>query len=145
MRGASLRNLQGMDVPIPLGRLTVISGVSGSGKSTFVEDVLVASLEAGKALGCAAIDGPRLRPVMVDQSPIGINPRSNAATYTGLADVIRDLFAGAERAFAVAFFVQPPGRRLPDLRRDGRGGGAHALPAFHLDPLRGLRRAALFG
>ncbi len=98
VRGASLRNLPDIDVPIPLGRLTVITGVSGSGKSTLVEDVLVASLEAGKPAGCQAVDGPRLKPVMVDQSPIGRNPRSNPATYTKLADIIRDLFASAEPA-----------------------------------------------
>jgi excinuclease ABC subunit A len=103
VRGASLRNLKGMDVSIPLGRLTVISGVSGSGKSTFVEDVLVPSLNAGRAVGCSAIEGPKLQPVMVDQSPIGINPRSNPATYTGLADVIRDLFA-AESGLSPSHF-----------------------------------------
>jgi len=95
VRGASLRNLAEIDAPLPLGRLTVITGVSGSGKSTFVEDVLVASLNAGKPVGCRALDGPRLKPVFVDQSPIGQNPRSNPATYTKLADIIRDLFAGA--------------------------------------------------
>jgi excinuclease ABC subunit A len=93
IHGASLRNLKNIDVPIPLGRLTVISGVSGSGKSTFVEAVLVASLNARQPRGCQSVDGPALRPNLVDQSPIGINPRSNPATYTKLADIIRDLFA----------------------------------------------------
>ncbi len=93
VRGASLRNLQGFDVSVPVERLTVITGVSGSGKSTLVEDVLVASLNAGTPMGCSRLEGPLLKPVFVDQSPIGINPRSNPATYTGLADIIRDLFA----------------------------------------------------
>jgi excinuclease ABC subunit A len=93
VRGASLRNLRDIDVPIPLGRLTVITGVSGSGKSTFVDDVFVASLTRGEPVGCRALDGPRLKPTFVDQSPIGQNPRSNPATYTKLADIIRDLFA----------------------------------------------------
>ena len=93
VRGAHLRNLQEIDVPIPIGRLAVITGVSGSGKSTFVEDVLVASLSEGKPVGCRAIEGPPIKPVFVDQSPIGHNPRSNPATYTKLADIIRDLFA----------------------------------------------------
>jgi excinuclease ABC subunit A len=93
IRGADLRNLRDIDVPIPIGRLTVISGVSGSGKSTFVEDVLVTSLNAGEPVGCAEIEGPLLKPVLVDQDPIGLNPRSNPATYTKLADVIRDCFA----------------------------------------------------
>ena len=92
-RGAHLRNLQQIDVPIPVGRLTVITGVSGSGKSTLVEDVLVASLAARQPVGCARVDGPWLKPVWVNQDPIGINPRSVPATYTHLADIIRDLFA----------------------------------------------------
>ena len=95
VRGATLRNLRDIDVPVPLGRLTVVTGVSGSGKSTFVEDVLTASLSSGEPAGCHAIDGPALKAVMVDQDPIGRNPRSNPATYTKLADVIRDCFATA--------------------------------------------------
>ena len=95
VRGARARNLQQIDVPIPLHRLTVITGVSGSGKSTFVEEVLNESLLAGQAVGCAGIEfNGALRAVLVDQSPIGRNPRSNPATYTKLADLIRDLFAG---------------------------------------------------
>ncbi|HEY3341881.1 MAG TPA: ATP-binding cassette domain-containing protein, partial [Anaerolineae bacterium] len=93
LRGADLRNLRDIDVAIPLGRLTVITGVSGSGKSTLVEDVLIASMRAGKPVGCADVDGPWLKPVLVDQDPIGLNPRSNPATYTKLADIIRDAFA----------------------------------------------------
>ena len=93
VRGAALRTLQNLDVPIPLHRLTVVTGVSGSGKSTLVEDVLVASLEKRKPVGCREIEGPALKPVIVDQSPIGRNPRSNPATYTKLADAIRDLYA----------------------------------------------------
>jgi excinuclease ABC subunit A len=95
LRGATLRNLQDIDVPIPIGRLTVITGVSGSGKSTLVEDVLVATLKEGTPQGCREINGPPLKPVLVDQSPIGRNPRSNPATYTKLSDVVRDLFATA--------------------------------------------------
>jgi excinuclease ABC subunit A len=90
---ACLRNLQDIDVAIPLNRLTVITGVSGSGKSTLVEDVLLASIKAGYPIGCSAIEGAKVRPVVVDQSPIGINPRSNPATYTKLADLVRDFFA----------------------------------------------------
>jgi excinuclease ABC subunit A len=93
LRGADLRNLRDLDIAIPLGRLTVITGVSGSGKSTLVEDVLVASLHAGGPVGCAEVEGPWLKPMLVDQDPIGLNPRSNPATYTKLADIIRDTFA----------------------------------------------------
>ena len=95
IHAASEHNLQDIDVRIPLGRLTVVSGVSGSGKSTLVEHVLVPSLTQKKAVGCADISTPTIKPVMVDQSPIGRNPRSNPATYTKLAGVIRDLFATA--------------------------------------------------
>jgi excinuclease ABC subunit A len=88
IRRANLRNLQDIDVPIPLGCLTVISGVSGSGKSTLVEDVLVSTLISGQPTGCQRIDSPAIKPVLVDQSPIGKNPRSNPATYTKLSDII---------------------------------------------------------
>ncbi|MBN1312336.1 MAG: ATP-binding cassette domain-containing protein [Anaerolineae bacterium] len=110
MRGASLRNLRGIDVPIPLGRLTVVTGVSGSGKSTLVEDVLVASLSGDEAVGCAGIEGRAIKPVFVDQSPIGRNPRSNPATYTRLSDIIRDRFAAQTGLSASHFsFNRPEG------------------------------------
>jgi excinuclease ABC subunit A len=92
---ANQHNLQDVDVSIPVGRMTVITGVSGSGKSTLVEHVLVPSLKKQEAIGCAGIKGKQLKPVLVDQSPIGRNPRSNPATYTKLSDIIRDLFAAA--------------------------------------------------
>lgn len=95
LRRANLRNLRAVDVTIPLERLTVVTGVSGSGKSTLVEDVLAASLQKQAPVGCEAIEGPPLAGIMVDQSPIGRNPRSNPATYTKLADIVRDLFAEA--------------------------------------------------
>lgn len=110
VRGAHLRNLQEIDVPIPLARLTVITGVSGSGKSTLVEDVLVASLAENKPTGCRAVEGPSLKPVLVDQNPIGRNPRSNPATYTKLADIIRDLYAAVTGLSASHFsFNRPEG------------------------------------
>ncbi len=93
IHGAGLHNLKGLDIPIPLARLTVVSGVSGSGKSTLVQHVLHASLSDGEPHGCRAVDGPVLKSVLVDQSPIGRNPRSNPATYTKLSDIIRDTFA----------------------------------------------------
>ena len=82
MCGADLRNLQEIDVPIPLSRLSVITGVSGSGKSTFVEDVLAATLAQGGPIGCRAIEGPGLKPVVVDQNPI---VRDCFAAATGLS------------------------------------------------------------
>jgi excinuclease ABC subunit A len=110
IKRANLRNLQGIDVPIPLQRLTVITGVSGSGKSTLVEDVLVSSLIEGRPVGCAKIEGSHPKPVMVDQSPIGLNPRSNPATYTKLSDIVRDLFAAATKLSPSHFsFNRPEG------------------------------------
>ena len=103
IRNAHLRNLRNIDVPIPLGRLTAITGLSGSGKSSLVEDVLVASLEKSTPIGCSAVEGTSPKPVMVDQKPIGLNPRSNPATYTKLADIIRDLYA-ARTGFSTSHF-----------------------------------------
>ena len=93
IRQASEHNLQEIDIKVPVNRLTVITGVSGSGKSSLVEHVLVPTLNRKRPIGCKGIDGPAVQPIMVDQSPIGRNPRSNPATYTKLSDIIRDLFA----------------------------------------------------
>ncbi|MFW9930272.1 MAG: hypothetical protein ACFFD1_12830, partial [Candidatus Thorarchaeota archaeon] len=87
-----LRNLRNFNVKIPLHDFTVITGVSGSGKTTFAVDVLVSSLLSKKPVGCEVISDFSLKPVLVDQSPIGKNPRSNPATYTKLSDIIRDYF-----------------------------------------------------
>ncbi len=116
IHGAHLRNLKQIDVPIPIGRLTVITGVSGSGKSTLVEDVLVPSLLTGKAVGCLEVRGPKLIPILVDQSPIGRNPRSNPATYTGLADIIRDLFSAATGLPASFFSFNRPEGACPECQ-----------------------------
>jgi excinuclease ABC subunit A len=94
--GARKHNLRHIRVKIPMGRLTVVTGVSGSGKSTLVEDVLAASLAQKTPAGCDRISYPgnsRLKAVMVDQSPIGKNPRSTPATYTKLSDIIRDIYS----------------------------------------------------
>ncbi|MBN1329290.1 MAG: ATP-binding cassette domain-containing protein [Candidatus Heimdallarchaeota archaeon] len=91
--GVNFRNLKNIDVQIPLERLTVITGISGSGKSTLIEEVVVPSLTKKKPIGCKEINGPMLKAVIVDQSPIGRNPRSNPATYTNLSDIIREIFS----------------------------------------------------
>ncbi|MBM7789570.1 excinuclease ABC subunit UvrA [Tenggerimyces flavus] len=103
VRGASANNLRGFDCAIPVGRLTVVTGPSGAGKSTFARNVVVGSLEAGEARGCTQLEGPGLRAITVDQSPIGRNPRSNPATYTGLASHVRNRFAKSTGLPASAF------------------------------------------
>ncbi len=96
-------NLKNINAKIPLNRLTVITGVSGSGKSTLVEDVLFATLKGKEPVGCNKIISLKVKPIMVDQGPIGNNPRSNPATYTKIAEIIRKLFAKATRFKATYF------------------------------------------
>ncbi len=107
---AFFRNLQQIDIKIPLNCMTVITGVSGSGKSTLIEEVIVPSLTKKKAIGCKEIIGSLLKPIIVDQSPIGRNPRSNPATYTNLSDIIREIFSNQTKLSASHFsFNRPEG------------------------------------
>jgi excinuclease ABC subunit A len=126
LRGASLHNLRNLDVSLPVGRLTVVAGPSGAGKSTLVRDVLVGSLEAGEPHGCAAIEGPALRPITVSQEPIGRNARSSAATYSGLADQLRKLFADASGEPSARFSFNRPEGACPAC--DGIGSIEIKLP-----------------
>ena len=106
IKGATANNLKNIDVSIPLGELVVISGVSGSGKSSLINDILAKELLArlhrantvpGKhdeIVGIKQLD----KAIIIDQSPIGRTPRSNPATYTGLFTPIRELFASLPEA-----------------------------------------------
>ncbi|MCB6364779.1 excinuclease ABC subunit UvrA [Intestinibacillus massiliensis] len=106
VRGASVNNLKNTDFTIPLGTLTCITGVSGSGKSSFVNEILykrlAAELNGAKTRAGAheGMDGiEHLDKVIdIDQSPIGRTPRSNPATYTGVFGDIRELFASTQDA-----------------------------------------------
>ena len=139
VRNATLHNLKGIDVEVPLARLTCVTGVSGSGKSTLVRDVLYANLHhllsksrrrAGASspalLGCEGIDGWQAidRVLEVDQTPIGKTPRSCPATYVGIWDDIRRLFAGSNEArmrgyTASRFSFNVDGGRCPECEGQG--------------------------
>lgn len=108
IEGGSCHNIQNLTVDIPLGRLVVVSGVSGSGKSTFLYEILHKNLLAqydrryrsAKVYNCSVFKGDSslTRTILVDQSPIGRTPRSNPATYTGAWGPIRELFASTQEA-----------------------------------------------
>jgi excinuclease ABC subunit A len=106
VKGASEHNLRGVDVAFPLGCLVAVTGVSGSGKSTLVNDILYKAL-ARELNGARTVPGKHARitgiqqldkVVHVDQGPIGRTPRSNPATYTGVFDHVRKLFAATTEA-----------------------------------------------
>ena len=106
IHGAAEHNLKGIDVNIPKGVVTCVTGVSGSGKSSLVNEILYKSLaqkknrakvKPGKCAGISGIDDID-KVIDIDQSPIGRTPRSNPATYTGLFNDIRELFASTEDA-----------------------------------------------
>jgi len=104
--GATEHNLKNIDIEIPLGKFVTITGVSGSGKSTLVSDILAKALNKyffnakespgrhEKIKGLGNID----KVININQAPIGRTPRSNAATYTGVFSLVRDLFASTEEA-----------------------------------------------
>ncbi|MFA6408037.1 MAG: excinuclease ABC subunit UvrA [Candidatus Paceibacterota bacterium] len=108
VRGATLHNLVNQNIDVPLGKLVCITGVSGSGKSTFLYDILHRNIAArfarreSKLEHIASLTGTEYvgRAVLIDQSPIGRTPRSNPATYTGAFTYIRDLFAATSEARA---------------------------------------------
>ncbi len=108
IKGGNVFNIKNMNVEIPLGKLVCVTGVSGSGKSSFVYEILYKNLQArldrryrsAKTENCSSFAGSEYlgRSILIDQSPIGRTPRSNPATYTGAWTHIRDMFAETEEA-----------------------------------------------
>jgi excinuclease ABC subunit A len=130
--GASEHNLKDIDVEVPLGMLTCVTGVSGSGKSTFVHDVLYAALKRAKGDWDRRVGAHRKLEgaefvtdvVLVDQAPIGRTPRSNPVTYLKAFDPIRELFAATKDArsrglSASHFSFNVPGGRCEACEGEG--------------------------
>ncbi len=132
VKGARQNNLKNIDVQFPLGIMTCVTGVSGSGKSSLVNEILYKTLakelnraktkpgDHDKITGLEQLD----KVINIDQSPIGRTPRSNPATYTGVFDLIRDLFAGTKDAKAMGynkgrFSFNIPGGRCEACKGDG--------------------------
>ncbi|QQG53055.1 MAG: excinuclease ABC subunit UvrA [Candidatus Falkowbacteria bacterium] len=144
--GASANNLKNITVEIPLGRLVGISGVSGSGKSSFLYDVLYKNVSHIKARpgGRAKMEDVKEikgtdyinKVIVIDQSPIGRTPRSNPATYTGIFTPIRDFFASLpearERGYGIGrFSFNRPGGRCEACE----GAGANLIEMHFLPPV----------
>lgn len=132
VKGAAENNLKNIDVTIPLGKLVVVSGVSGSGKSSLINDIVAKELQArlhrahvvpGKheeIIGIEHLD----KAIIIDQSPIGRTPRSNPATYTGVFTPIRELFANTPESNirgykAGRFSFNVKGGRCENCQGDG--------------------------
>lgn len=133
LRGARANNLRNVNLDIPLGRLTVVTGPSGSGKSTLINEVLYPAMskrlakQATKRNAFESIDGIKLidKVIRVDQSPIGSNPSSTPATYTGVFDLIRQLFSQLPAARALGytprqFSFNVPGGRCEKCEGNGQ-------------------------
>ena len=132
VRGARAHNLKDLDVSIPLGRLVCVTGVSGSGKSSLVDDVIARNVQRRKVsplaalTDCDEIRGMERVPevILVDQSPLGTTPRSNPVTYMKAFDPVRHLFAGLElsrfrRYTPSTFSFNVEGGRCESCRGEG--------------------------
>ncbi|MFA6414852.1 MAG: excinuclease ABC subunit UvrA [Candidatus Paceibacterota bacterium] len=142
VRGATLHNLVNQNIDVPLGKLVCITGVSGSGKSTFLYDILHKNIakrfarREAKLEHIASLTGTEYvgRAVLIDQSPIGRTPRSNPATYTGAFTHIRDLFAATAEARAQGW---KPGRfsfNVPGGRCEACQGNGSIAVEMHFLP-----------
>ncbi len=142
VRGATLHNLKNQNINVPLGKLVCVTGVSGSGKSTFLYDILHKNIAArfskreSKLQHVSSITGTEYvgRVVLINQSPIGRTPRSNPATYTGAFTHIRDLFAATSEARAHGW---KPGRfsfNVPGGRCEACQGNGSIAVEMHFLP-----------
>lgn len=148
IRGGRAFNIKNMNVDVPLGCLNVITGVSGSGKSSFMYEILHRNLSArlemrhrtNEPINCAEFKGSEYagRVILIDQSPIGRTPRSNPATYTGAWTHIRDLFASEPEARARGwgagrFSFNRPGGRCEACEGNGEiAVEMHFLPTVYV-------------
>ena len=142
IKGASVHNLKNIDVKFPLGLLNVVTGVSGSGKSSLVNEILYPVL-ATKLNGATKIDAGTHKEllgyenldkvVVIDQSPIGRTPRSNPATYTGVFTPIRELFASTLDAKAKGYTASRFSFNVKGGRCEACGGdGLHKIEMHFL-------------
>ena len=130
IRGGNAFNIHNLSAEVPLGRLTAITGVSGSGKSTFLYEILYENLRArfdkkyrsNKTYNAASFKGSEhlSRAILIDQSAIGRTPRSNPATYTGSFVFIRELFAESIEARARGWKASRFSFNVPQARGGGR-------------------------
>lgn len=148
VRGGNVFNIKNMDVDVPLGCLNVITGVSGSGKSSLMYEILHRNLQArlesrlrsNDTVNAASFTGSEYvgRVILIDQSPIGRTPRSNPATYTGAWTHIRDLFASEPEARARGwgpgrFSFNRPGGRCEACEGNGEiAVEMHFLPTVYV-------------
>jgi excinuclease ABC subunit A len=148
IRGGHIFNIKNMDVDVPLGSLNVITGVSGSGKSSLMYEILYRNLQArleqrtrtNEPVNCASFDGSEYvgRAILIDQSPIGRTPRSNPVTYTGAWTHVRDLFAAEPEARARGwgpgrFSFNRPGGRCEACEGNGEiAVEMHFLPTVYV-------------
>ena len=138
VRGAKVHNLKNIDVDIPLNQIVGIAGVSGSGKTTMVLESLVPALEAkinGSALP-AHIREIRAEDIahvkLIDATPIGINVRSTVATYAGVHDELRKLYAKSPDARQKGFKASDFSYNTGSLRCPGCDGTGEVLSLIHI-------------
>jgi excinuclease ABC subunit A len=148
VRGGKVFNIENLSVDVPLGRFVCVTGVSGSGKSSFVYEILHKNLEvrldrkmrSADTYNCQSFTGSEYlgRSILIDQSPIGRTPRSNPATYTGAWTFVRDLFAEAEESRyrgwkSSRFSFNVPGGRCESCEGNGEiAVEMHFLPTVYV-------------